>query len=308
MMFSEGTWKRTDDLLLVNGTVYDNYTSAFAAFLDMEQCPEALKLMLRLAKEQYDAKLDKKCKTIQDSNFDMFSQNSSQSQSSTSSQRNTLGYQLMCDIAKEQRILLIDDEILSDGGPTFNWYKYATDSLQGCITLNEDNITTAENWLAYIAVQAEKDAITYASDCDLPKVKPLLVNRKQMLIVYYNLKELLQIAKGCAEIPSVRKRLLVQGIAGTGKSQVIQIITRLCRRIFKSNRAVLNVAPTSAAAVLLPDGRTVHSVTPPPMKKKKNCTTSLVDYPLNVPCFNSIFGCVPCFNCFGDIFQPGAIC
>ena len=114
MMFSEGTWKRTDDLLLVSGTVYDDYTSAFAAFLDMEQCPEALKLMLRLAKEQYDAKLDKKCKTIQD--FDMFSQNSSQSQSSTSSQRNTLGYQLMCDIAKEQRILLMDagtdDEIL----------------------------------------------------------------------------------------------------------------------------------------------------------------------------------------------------
>ena len=111
---------------------------------------------------------------------------------------------------------------------------------------------------------------------NLPKVKPLLVNHKQMLIVYYNLKELLQIAKGCAEITSVRKRLLVQGIAGTGKSQVIQIITR----------AVLNVAPTSAAAVLLPDGRTVHSVTPPPMKKKKNCTMSLVDYPLNAHAMN----------------------
>ena len=91
-----------------------------------------------------------------------------------------------------------------DGGPTFNWYKYATDSLQGCITLSENNITTAKNWLAYIAVQAEKDAITYASGCDLPKVKPLLVNHKQMLIVYYNLKELLQITKGCAEITSVR--------------------------------------------------------------------------------------------------------
>ena len=138
-----------------------------------------------------------------------------------------------------------------------------------------------------------------------------------------------------------------------------KIITRLCRRIFKSNRAVLNVAPTSAAAVLLPDGRTVHSVTPPPMKKKKNCTMSPVDYPLNAhamnrmktlalgadnkfalmcinadergmmgkaltACFshrfnelgtslfpnadNSIFGCVPCFNFFGDIFQLGAIC
>ena len=170
--------------------------------------------------------------------------------------------------------------------PNENWYKYATDSLQGCITLSEGNITTAKNWLAYIAVQAEKDAITYASGCDLPKVKPLLVNHKQTLIVYYNLKELLQIAKGCAEITSVRKRLLVQGIADPGKSQVIQIITRLCRRIFKSNRAVLNVAPTSAAAVLLPDGRTVHSVTPPPMKKKMNCTMSLVDYPLNAHAMN----------------------
>ena len=100
----------------MSGTVYDNYTSAPYQEMQQKQCPEALKLMLRLAKEQYDAKLDKKCKTIQDSNFDMFSQNSSQSQSSTSSQRNTLGNQLMCDIAKEQRILLmdagIDDEIL----------------------------------------------------------------------------------------------------------------------------------------------------------------------------------------------------
>ena len=262
MMFSDETWKRTYGLLLVNGTVFDDYTSALSA----------LKLMLTLAKKQYDAKLEKECKTIQVIDFDKLSQNSSQSfsQSSTSSQINTLGYQLMCDIAKEQRMhlmnALIDDVKLPDGGPTFNWHKYATDSLQSCVILSENIITTANNRLAGIALQAHRDAIEYASGCELPKVKPLLVNQKQMLIVYYNLKELLQMAQGHAEITSVWKRLLVQGVAGTGKSQVIQIITRLCRRIFKSNRSVLNVVPTSAAALLLPDERTVHSVTPPPMK------------------------------------------
>ena len=47
----------------------------------------------------------------------------------------------------------------------------------------------------------------------------------------------------------------------------------------------MNLAPTGAASVLLPNGRTVHSMTTPPMKMKKNkefSTVQLSDYPLNV--------------------------
>ena len=45
----------------------------------------------------------------------------------------------------------------------------------------------------------------------------------------------------------------------------------------------IKVAPTGAASVLLPDGRTVHSKTPPPqtMKKKEFSTAQLTDYPMS---------------------------
>ena len=46
----------------------------------------------------------------------------------------------------------------------------------------------------------------------------------------------------------------------------------------------MNLAPTGAASVLLPNGRTVHSMTPPPMKMKKYkelSTVLLSDYLLN---------------------------
>lgn len=42
------------------------------------------------------------------------------------------------------------------------------------------------------------------------------------------------------------------------------------------------MAPTGAAAVLLPDGHTIHSVTPPPSKKNKSlASAALHDYPLS---------------------------
>ena len=76
------------------------------------------------------------------------------------------------------------------------------------------------------------------------------------------------------------RRLIIQGCAGTGKSQVIKILTRLVRRIFKCNKSVLNVAPTGAAAVLLPDGGTIHSVHIP-RKGKRSDTATLLDRPMS---------------------------
>ena len=93
---------------------------------------------------------------------------------------------------------------------------------------------------------------------------------------------LLEIAKGNVELTSISNRLLIQGCAGTGKSQVIKIISRLSRRLFKVNCAVLNLAPTGAAAVILPDGKTVHSIINIPRESKKSDSSiSLTDYPMN---------------------------
>ena len=75
------------------------------------------------------------------------------------------------------------------------------------------------------------------------------------------------------------KWLIIQGCAGTGKSQVVKIVTRLVRRIFNCNRAVLNVAPTSAAGLLLPDGGTIHSCVNIPRKRKEKIT--LADRPMS---------------------------
>ena len=63
------------------------------------------------------------------------------------------------------------------------------------------------------------------------------------------------------------KRLIVKGCAGTGKSQLIKILTRIVRRLFKCK--VPNVAQTGAAEVLLPDGGTIHSTVHIPRKGKK---------------------------------------
>ncbi|XP_066924594.1 uncharacterized protein [Clytia hemisphaerica] len=54
----------------------------------------------------------------------------------------------------------------------------------------------------------------------------------------------------------------------------------MVRRMFQSNRSVLNVAPTGAAAVLLPDGSTIHSAVHIPRNTGSN-TATLVDKPMS---------------------------
>ena len=134
-------------------------------------------------------------------------------------------------------------------------------------------------WLSDVSKQANQVFQREGRLCSLPDVDPKLVNNKQMLIVNYNIKILLEYARSNFTVGYENcKRLIIQGCAGTGKSQVVKIITRLVRRIFKCNRAVLNVAPTSAAGLLLPDGGTIHSCVNIPRREKKKLPL------LTVPC------------------------
>ena len=138
-------------------------------------------------------------------------------------------------------------------------------------------------WLSNIQKEVEMGMESSVRDLDLPSVNPLLVNHKQRIVVHYTMDFLLKYKQNTLtkEEIKVGRRLLIQGPAGTGKSQAILIITRLTRRLFKTKNAAINVAPTGAAAVLLPDGMTIHSLAHPPMKLKKSENGSPIDNPLS---------------------------
>ncbi|XP_057294620.1 uncharacterized protein LOC130623148 [Hydractinia symbiolongicarpus] len=339
MIFSKGTWRNTNDLL--NG--HNNFTDAFAEFLDSEECPEALLEVMKLAKAHYDEKTLKKEKyknirklqVLEDLEL---SQSQSQSMSSQQSQTEYLGYALLRDILREKRAHAInpeiDDVVLPDGGTLYNWHEQGIQNLPHSVDIEE-----AKNWVKNMLKTSEKREMEHNSQCNLPDVNVRLVNDKQMQVVFFHIKHLLSVASN-TNFKTVPLRVIVQGIAGTGKSQIIK--------------------KKGAAAVLLPDGHTIHSVTPPPSKKNKSLSSAaLHDYPLSdlqfrklvknvcdddnnlsLMCvnvdergiigqnltawcsqrFNEVtakvdhakqvqnsFGCIPSLTLFGDLFQLGAI-
>ena len=182
----------------------------------------------------------------------------------------------MRDIA-EQHIADIDDphvdQPLPNGGPGFDWNNYA---LQCFGSQWPDN---ANCWLNSISEQAERDDMRRGEECTLPEINLLTANELQRTIIGINLQRLLQVADGTLPSETQPLRLLIQGTAGTGKTYVITALTRITRRIFKKNAAVMNLAPTGAASVLIPDGRTIHSMTPPPSKLRKEKIALLPNYP-----------------------------
>ena len=133
------------------------------------------------------------------------------------------------------------------------------------------NIIEVKNWLLEASASIENGEIERRRQFDLPQVNPLLVNEKQMTATHIILKRIYDLVTSehhykCNKADPLR--MIVQGCAGTGKSQIVKIVCREVRRMLKANNAVINVAPTSAAAILLPNGRTIHSFTPPPFGKK----------------------------------------
>ena len=120
----------------------------------------------------------------------------------------------------------------------------------------------------------------YNEMLNLPDVNILLANKLQMVAISLILRQILSFAKG--ENPEQLLLLLV-GTAGTGKTYIVKVVTRIVRRICNRNGAVLNLAPTGASSVLLPNGRTMHSITPIPRnsRKKDLKNAQLSDYPMS---------------------------
>ena len=78
-------------------------------------------------------------------------------------------------------------------------------------------------------------------------------------------------------------RLLIQGTAGTGKTNVVKAITRVACRLWRSALACGNWAPTGAAATLLPSGSTIHSsgAGPKNLSDKDRAVAQFVSHPMD---------------------------
>ena len=91
-------------------------------------------------------------------------------------------------------------------------------------SLTENEIELAKVWLNKVCLETDAMFEARCENCTLVEANPRLVNQKQIIITYYNLKHLLVFAKLELKIGYHNcKKLIVQGVAGTSKSQVIKI-------------------------------------------------------------------------------------
>eukprot|EP00900_Chrysochromulina_parva_P002524 jgi/Chrpa1/12272/Chrysochromulina_OHIO_Genome00023067-RA len=154
------------------------------------------------------------------------------------------------------------------GPPGFDWHVHA---LEGCTRGGtrlldaieyEEALEFCLKLLPEAAKQAEAaDLADETGAVELPAVPPLSAVGNQRLAIALPLVRAL--AKRL-DVPVARLRMFLIGGAGTGKSFVGKVNSRLARRLGGRNRAVLNVAPTGAACKQQVDGRTLASVMPLP--------------------------------------------
>ncbi|XP_057290792.1 uncharacterized protein LOC130613469 [Hydractinia symbiolongicarpus] len=264
IIFSVGTWHNTEEL---KGQ-HESFAAALASLVQTEECPSIL--------------IDSFVINIQ-TDTQSSDQSSQYTDASSQCSRNSaiaeinIGRAMMRDIAKHHVAEMNEpnvQQVLPNVGAMFDWNNYAIQSFGSQWPIN------ADTWLQSISEEAERNELQHAEDCTLPQINILNANELQRTVIGINLQHLLQVAKGTLPTGTQPLRLLIQGTAGVGKTFIITALTRIVRRIFKRNSAVMNLAPTGAASVLIPNGRTIHSMTPPPHKLKKDNSVQLSDYPL----------------------------
>ena len=150
----------------------------------------------------------------------------------------------------------------------FDWNLYAQECFGGQWPSN------TSDWLESVGQIAKARKNDVNSNCDLPQIDLMAANDLQQkatrcstFIIAINI---LNIMKFAANEKNPPNRLLIQGTAGEGKTFTIVALTYIARRLFRRNNAVMNLAPTGAASILLPNGKTVHSTTNIPRKHTKN--------------------------------------
>ncbi|XP_066914121.1 uncharacterized protein [Clytia hemisphaerica] len=276
MIHSLGTWENVNDLK--NGK--DSYLESFMEFLESDLCPMIVKELVKKKKLEHDKKLErdrqraKKRKNldVDDSSIDHESGSEDEFENEIRNEHEFLRY------LAENRPQDFEDlnafRDLPDGGEGFDWHQYAIESFGGAWPDN------ASDWLENISKVAAAQQQARNQNCDLPpNIDLLKANALQRVIIAINIFNIMSVVNNEHQN---KVRLLVQGTAGSGKTFTIVALTYLSRRICNRNNAVMNLAPTGAASILLPLGRTVHSTTNiPRVKRKESKTLQLTDKPLN---------------------------
>ena len=62
-------------------------------------------------------------------------------------------------------------------------------------SLTENEIEFTKGWLNKVCLETDAMFEEQCENCALAEVNPRLVNQKQMIIIYYNLRQLLKFAK-----------------------------------------------------------------------------------------------------------------
>ena len=240
--------------------------------------------MILRAKEQYDKTVNKrKAKEIREDvikdmeSEDSFSESESLPECALNI-RNTLNLQkkILEDFNNgeiERQENFAEFQSLPDGGKDFDWNLYAQECFGGQWPSN------TSDWLESVDQIAKARENDVNSSCDLPQIDLMAANELQRVIIAITILNIMKFAANDKNSPN---RLLIQGTAGVGKTFTIVALTYIARRLFRRNNAVMNLAPTGAASILLPNGKTVHSTTNIPRKHTKNGKSiQLLDVPLS---------------------------
>ena len=277
MIHTPGTWENVDDLKQGK----ESFLEAFLEFLNSDICPKVIKDLVENAKLEHDKKILKDLQRANrrkdidpdcSSEFDSSSESEDEFEDEMRHENDFLRYLSENRPQDFENLHAFRD--LPDGGEGFDWHLYANECFGGRWPNN------ASDWLENISKVAEERLSAQNNDCDLPaNINLLKANSLQRVIIAINILNLMSVVNDGSD---EKIRLLIQGTAGSGKTFTIVALTYLSRRLCNRNNAVMNLAPTGAASILLPLGRTVHSTTNiPRLKQKVSKTLQLTDKPLN---------------------------
>ncbi|XP_066927171.1 uncharacterized protein [Clytia hemisphaerica] len=274
MIHSPGTWENVDELKQGK----ESFLEAFFEFLDTDLCPTTVKELVSNAKSEHDKKVqreeqstNKKAQDPDESSSEHDSESDNEFESDIRNENLYLQYLVENNPQAFEDLHVFKN--LPDDGESFDWHLYATECFGG----NWSDSTS--NWLQNVSNVAEERHRALNQQCDLPPNMDLLkANTLQRVIIAINI---LNLMSAVSNDKHDHVRLLIQGTVGSGKTFTIVALTCLSRRIRNRNDAVMKLAPTGAASVLLPLGRTVHSTTSIPRMKKNTKTVQLTDKPLN---------------------------
>ena len=269
MIYSKTNWAKPDDLK----ANHNSFVEAFAEFLDSTHCPSAVRTIVNEAREKKKRKgtahidLDNQMNASNDNYTDEDDDDYDDGELIIDGHDDLdMGVHMMQQQAKENDLDNVNlDNLppLNDGGIGFNWHQYGIHSMGMEPSIN------IKDWVQNTSHEIEISKPNQNDDSlFLPSINLLMANPLQRVVIAINLLRLLRIKNGTLPPEESPLRVIIQGTAGVGKTYVVKAITYITRRIFNSNKAVMNLAPTGAASVLLPKGRTVHSTTAIPRSNK----------------------------------------